>query len=175
MIAHAQTVEAVAFHTSLGWMALASRDGEIVQLAFGRRSPQDALNALDCESIEVVEPNKSLRKTISRLRAYADGANDDFSDVNLDLSGMTPFQQRVVRHCRRIPSGKTLSYAQLAAKAGSPRAARAVGNVMASNRFPLIVPCHRVVGSGGSLGGYSAPDGLNMKRRLLAREGSLRS
>jgi methylated-DNA-[protein]-cysteine S-methyltransferase len=63
------------------------------------------------------------------------------------------------------------TYGDLAAAIGSPGAARAVGSVMARNCFPLIVPCHRVLGAGGSLGGYSAPDGLRMKRRLLAMEG----
>jgi methylated-DNA-[protein]-cysteine S-methyltransferase len=91
----------------------------------------------------------------------------------LDLDGHTAFQRRVIRCCRQIPWGATRSYAELAARAGSPRAARAVGAVMAANRFPLIVPCHRVIGARGSLGGYSAPTGLVMKSRLLAREGSL--
>ncbi|MEX1224432.1 MAG: MGMT family protein, partial [Pirellulales bacterium] len=76
--------------------------------------------------------------------------------------------------CRRIPIGQTMSYAELAAVAGSPGAARAVGNIMAGNRVPIIVPCHRVVGSGGSLGGYSSSGGLRTKRRLLSLEASLK-
>jgi methylated-DNA-[protein]-cysteine S-methyltransferase len=83
---------------------------------------------------------------------------------------LSDFQRAVVGHCRRIPPGQTLTYGQLAARVGRPRAARAVGRVMATNRFPLIVPCHRVVAAGGVLGGFSAPQGLAMKKRLLAAE-----
>ncbi len=92
-------------------------------------------------------------------------------DVELDLSETTAFEASVIAAARRIPYGETVSYSELARSAGSPRAARAVGTVMAGNRFPLIVPCHRVVRSDGTLGGFSAPDGVDMKRRLLALEG----
>ena len=74
---------------------------------------------------------------------------------------------------RNVPYGQTLSYAELAAKAGSPKAARAVGSVMAQNRVPLIIPCHRVVGSGGHLGGFSAPRGIAFKKQLLELEANL--
>jgi methylated-DNA-[protein]-cysteine S-methyltransferase len=97
---------------------------------------------------------------------------DSFLDVRLDLADYSPFQSAVVQHCRRIPIGQTITYGELARRAGSPGAARAVGQVMACNRFPLIVPCHRVVGANGSLGGFSARNGLNMKRRLLRIEGA---
>ena len=69
-----------------------------------------------------------------------------------------------------MPRGETVSYAELAGRAGSPNAARAVGGVMAGNRVPLLVPCHRVVGAGGRLGGFSAPTGVELKKRLLALE-----
>jgi methylated-DNA-[protein]-cysteine S-methyltransferase len=161
----------VVFPSELGWMAAAWADGLLVEVTFGRKSPQDALKALECGNGDTVEPNSQEKRLIARLQAYATGARDEFDDVSLDLSHLTDFQRRVIARCRRIPFGKTLTYAQLAAKAGSPRAARAVGNVMAANRFPLIVPCHRVVGSAGSLGGYSAPEGTRMKLRLLEQEG----
>jgi methylated-DNA-[protein]-cysteine S-methyltransferase len=112
------------------------------------------------------------RKLLKRLAAAATGANDDFRDVELDLSHLRPFARRVVQRCRTIPPGKTMTYGQLAAACGSPRAARAVGSVMRTNRYPLVVPCHRVVGSGGSLGGFSAPNGIATKRQLLAAEGA---
>jgi methylated-DNA-[protein]-cysteine S-methyltransferase len=93
--------------------------------------------------------------------------------VPIVLTGLTDFQQRVVRECRRIPYGHTLAYGELAVRAGSPHAARAVGGVMARNRIALVIPCHRVVGSAGKLGGYSAPDGIRMKTRLLELEGAI--
>jgi methylated-DNA-[protein]-cysteine S-methyltransferase len=76
--------------------------------------------------------------------------------------------QQVIEHHR----GRVRTYGELAAAAGSAGAARAVGSVMAKNRHPIIVPCHRVVGSAGSLGGFSARDGINMKRRMLELEGA---
>ena len=94
----------------------------------------------------------------------------DFRDVAVDPGALTPFWEVVVRQCREIPYGRTMSYGQLAARAQSPRAARAVGNCMARNRIPLIIPCHRVIAASGGPGPYSAPGGTAMKRRLLLLE-----
>ena len=112
-----------------------------------------------------------VRDVVARLRLFAEGEPVDFSNVPLALEHLSPFARRVVAACRRIGWGQVSTYGDLAAASGSPAAARAVGSVMARNCFPLIVPCHRVLGAGGTLGGYSAPDGLRMKRRLLAMEG----
>lgn len=114
-----------------------------------------------------------MRQVQRRLEAFADGARDTFLDVALDLGSLSEFQVKVVSRCRRIAAGDTMSYGELAAAVGCPRAARAVGNVMANNRIAIIIPCHRVIASGGALGGYSAPNGLQLKRRLLAQEGAL--
>ncbi len=99
-----------------------------------------------------------------------EGEPDDFREVPVDLSHLTPFAQRVIKACRRVAWGQTASYGKLAQAAGSPGAARAVGQVMSTNRTPLVVPCHRIIASDGRLGGFSAPQGLTMKRRLLALE-----
>jgi methylated-DNA-[protein]-cysteine S-methyltransferase len=82
----------------------------------------------------------------------------------------TEFQQRVFAATRRIPFGNTLSYGELATEVGSPKAARAVGAVMASNHVPIIIPCHRVIGRHGELTGFSAPRGVSLKRQLLELE-----
>ena len=105
-----------------------------------------------------------------RLEAFAAGEPCDFADVQLALPSLTPFQQRVIAETRGIGYGQTLTYGELAARAGAPRAARAVGTVMSSNRIPILIPCHRVIASGGRLGGYSAPQGVDLKRRLLEME-----
>jgi methylated-DNA-[protein]-cysteine S-methyltransferase len=107
---------------------------------------------------------------LERLRRYAEGEPVDLHDVPVAVDHLSAFQRRVVKACRAIPAGERRTYGQLAAAAGSPGAARAVGQVMATNRVPLVVPCHRVVASGGGLGGFSAPQGLTMKRRLLSLE-----
>lgn len=103
--------------------------------------------------------------------AYARGERVDFEAIPINDRGMPPFRRKVTEATRQIPYGQTLSYAELAEKAGSPRAFRAVGSTMANNRWAIVVPCHRVLASGGKLGGYSAPQGLNFKKRLLALEG----
>jgi len=86
------------------------------------------------------------------------------------LAKLTPFQRSVLLECARIPKGKTITYAQLAKRIGKPHAARAVGNALAINPLAPLIPCHRVVRSGGRLGGYSAKGGKAKKRLLLKRE-----
>ena len=166
------TLTVQSFPSELGWMAFVREDRILKALSFGHPSQAAALAPLALPDSAEHLPNAD-DELVGRLQCYAAGEPDDFRDVELDLGHLTGFQQQVVAHCRRIRWGSTLSYGELAARAGSGGAARAVGSVMACNRYPLIVPCHRVVGSGGSLGGYSAPDGLRMKRRLLTLEGAL--
>jgi methylated-DNA-[protein]-cysteine S-methyltransferase len=108
---------------------------------------------------------------IERIRAYFAGATVAFDDVELDLDWATPFQARVAGALRAIPYGETVTYGELAALAGHPNAQRAAGTFCAHNRFPLFVPCHRVVAADG-LGSYGSL-GLSYKRRLLELEGAL--
>jgi methylated-DNA-[protein]-cysteine S-methyltransferase len=103
-----------------------------------------------------------------RLAAHFSGERDSFEDVELDLEGYTAFQQAVVETLRRVPFGEVVTYGELAALAGYPNAQRAAGSVCAQNRFPLIVPCHRVVAADG-IGRYG-PSGVEYKRRLLELE-----
>ena len=113
-----------------------------------------------------------MRTLVDGLRRFADGEPVDFSGAPIAQDHLTPFARRVVAACRRIRWGQATSYGELAAKCGAAGAARAVGSVMAKNRFPLVVPCHRVLAASGKLGGYSAPGGLTTKRRLLEMEAS---
>ena len=117
------------------------------------------------------ELDEEQEHLLDRLCDVVHGQVDTLADVDLNLDHLGPFARKVVQRCRKIPAGETMTYGELAAACGSPNAARAVGNAMATNRFPLIVPCHRVVGSGGGLGGFSAPQGIELKRQLLRREG----
>jgi methylated-DNA-[protein]-cysteine S-methyltransferase len=104
-----------------------------------------------------------------RLQRYFCGERTDFADVELDLSWATPFQRAIAGALREIPYGESVTYGELAALAGHPNAQRAAGTFCARNRFPLVVPCHRVVAAGG-LGSFGSL-GLEYKRRLLALEG----
>jgi methylated-DNA-[protein]-cysteine S-methyltransferase len=104
-----------------------------------------------------------------QLRAFLGGEAVDFSIEELNLDSIDGFARRVLVADHAIPRGRVMTYGGLAAKLGVPGGARAVGNVMAGNPFPLVIPCHRVVRSGGDLGGFGG--GLPMKRALLTMEG----
>ncbi len=108
----------------------------------------------------------SLSRATAALRAYASGKARRLPA--LDLAG-TPFQEKVWKRLCAIPSGKTISYGELAASIGKPRAARAVGGAVGANPVPILIPCHRVIGQDGSLTGFGL--GIPMKKALLAHEG----
>jgi len=115
-------------------------------------------------------PPAPVADAIDRLRRLLAGDDVDLTDVELDLDGVPEFDQRVYAVARDLPRGVTTTYGELARRAGAPGAAQAVGQVMGHNRFPLVVPCHRVVAAGGGNGGFSAPGGVNTKLQLLALE-----
>jgi methylated-DNA-[protein]-cysteine S-methyltransferase len=160
----------VTFSTALGWVAMIGSGRLLKQLTFGHPTAADAIAALDSAVLAGARPGRWNPSLVHQLQAFAAGRPEHFDNVEVDIRGLSPFQRRVVAHCRRIPYGSTTTYGALAAKAGSPRAARAVGNCMAANRFPLVIPCHRVIPSSGQMGQYSAPGGPNTKKRLLAME-----
>jgi methylated-DNA-[protein]-cysteine S-methyltransferase len=163
------------FPSELGWFAIAWNDEQLTQLTFGHPSAAAAIASMDVDGFAATSSNsvpKWIAEVASRLQSYAAGNDEHFDDVPLDLSHLSAFQTRVVRACRKISRGRVRTYGELASVAGADGAARAVGNCMAKNRFPIIVPCHRVVGSAGSLGGFSARDGISMKRRMLEMEGA---
>jgi methylated-DNA-[protein]-cysteine S-methyltransferase len=114
-------------------------------------------------------PDESDHPLIERIRRYFAGERVGFQDVELDLAWATPFQRAVAQELRGIPYGEVVTYGELAALAGHPNAQRAAGSFCAGNRFPLIVPCHRVVAADG-IGSYGSL-GVGYKRRLLALEG----
>jgi methylated-DNA-[protein]-cysteine S-methyltransferase len=115
-------------------------------------------------------PPATVTGAIERLRALLAGDDVDFADVELDLDGVPDFDRQVYALVRALPRGVTATYGEIASRAGAPGAAQAVGQVMGHNRFPLVVPCHRVVAAGGGNGGFSAPGGVDTKLRLLALE-----
>jgi methylated-DNA-[protein]-cysteine S-methyltransferase len=175
-------VNFAVFNTELGWMALFVRGDMLCGLVFGHATPDKAIAALErytgfapgvirnSISSRDAAASPMIEQLVDDLRRFAAGELVEFYEVVIDQRHLTPFGRRVVAACRRIPLGQTRSYGQLAAICGSPGAARAVGQVMAKNRYPLVVPCHRVLAAGGALGGFSAPQGRSMKRRLLALE-----
>jgi methylated-DNA-[protein]-cysteine S-methyltransferase len=146
--------------TPLGITLLAADDAGLRMISFA------AGKRLERPRPDWREDPKPFRQVNTQLRAYFAGELRDF-DLPLSLLG-TDFQLRVWQELRKIPYGETISYGQLACRIGSPKAPRAVGLANGSNPIPIIVPCHRVIGSNGSLTGYGG--GLPNKKALLALE-----
>lgn len=121
---------------------------------------------------DAVEHPDALPAFRRQVEAYFMGKRSTFSakSIKIDLSRFTPFQQAVLEVCRNIPHGQTACYADLARAVGRPGAARAVGSTMARNPLPLIIPCHRVLRADGSIGGFSSPEGIAEKKRMLLLE-----
>ena len=157
------------FSTPIGWIGLLGQDGELTSVYVGHAS-SDSIRAraiVDATALEEGDWNSALR---SLFEAYADGEVVSFDSVEIRLPEMTPFRRQIVEATRKIGYGQTVSYGELALQAGHPGAARAVGTVMSSNRFPILIPCHRVLAAGGKLGGYTSPAGIQLKKRLLEME-----
>ncbi|HWL09805.1 MAG TPA: methylated-DNA--[protein]-cysteine S-methyltransferase [Planctomicrobium sp.] len=158
------------FKTDLGWVGFIGTEQGLVSLTFGQGSRQETLDTLKAVSVSRTGLPDWMDDARELLTAYARGESVDISQIPLNITHRTPFEKRVREQLLRIGYGQTISYGELAAAAGKPRAARAVGTVMSRNPIPLVIPCHRVLGAQGKLGGYSAPSGLEMKRRLLQLE-----
>jgi methylated-DNA-[protein]-cysteine S-methyltransferase len=116
------------------------------------------------------EPTPEIARVIERIRGLLDGGRDDLADIALDLREIPPFNRRVYEIARAIHPGHTRSYGEIAVELGAPHAARAVGQALGANPFPIIVPCHRVLAAGAKSGGFSAPGGTRTKLRLLEIE-----
>jgi methylated-DNA-[protein]-cysteine S-methyltransferase len=132
----------------------------------GRKGP---VRCLAPDGAETASPGRDGSRLVRRLEAYFAGERVSFADVELDLSWVTAFQRALAAALRAIPYGEVVTYGELAALAGRPAAPRAAGTFCAQNRFPLVVPCHRVIAASG-IGGYGSL-GARYKRRLLALEG----
>ena len=145
--------------TPLGTFSLTTSEGRVIEATFG-----PAKN-LKSQGRRV----RSIPGVTGALRRYFDGDLDALESIPVTLQ-LTEFQLRVLRSMRKIKTGTTMSYQQLAIKSGSPRASRAVGSACAKNPIPLIIPCHRVITSDGSLGNYGY--GKKRKRWLLEFEGA---
>jgi len=116
------------------------------------------------------EPPAAVRAAIDAIVALLATGTADLDGIGLDMAGVPAFHRRVYELARTIPPGRTLTYGEIAERLGEPTAARAVGQALGANPFAIIVPCHRVLAAGGRSGGFSAPGGVDTKRRLLEIE-----
>lgn len=160
-----------AFEPSpVGDLLVAVTPRGLIRLAYGAHEHADTVleELARRVSPRVVEAPAALDTVRRELDEYFEGKRHGF-DIPIDWRLHDGFARRVLRATARIPFGKVLTYGEVAAKAGSPRAYRAAGNALGSNRMPIVVPCHRVVASGGKLGGYTG--GIERKQYLLGLEG----
>lgn len=155
-----------------GTLLAATTSKGLVKLAFPEEETDRVLDRLSVRiSSRIVEaPTAALDPLKRELEEYFSGRRDSF-ETALDWSLIGPFATKVLRATAAIPYGRYSTYSEIAARAGSPRGSRAAGNALGSNPIPIIIPCHRVLRSGGALGGYGG--GLDRKRHLLALEGAL--
>jgi methylated-DNA-[protein]-cysteine S-methyltransferase len=165
------SLQACVFSTPLGWFGLVGQQSCVWRLVMGHRTAAETWARLhrdfDDETLGESDWYPTLRE---KLQDFASGRRVSFDKIRVRTEHRTPFQQQVILATRAIGFGETVSYGELAERAGSPNAARAVGTVMATNEVPIIIPCHRVLASGGKIGGFSAPQGIEFKRRLLDLE-----
>ena len=164
-----EEIALAGYQTAFGWVGMAVSGQGLCHLTLPQESQAQAATELRREfPAGQWGATGALEGLGDRLRRYFAGDEVDFADILLDLSRGTDFQRAVWSACRSIPRGQVRTYRWLAQEAGSPRASRAAGQAMAHNPIPIIIPCHRVVGSNGSLTGFGG--GLEMKRRLLELE-----
>ena len=160
------------FRTKWGYFGLAGTEKGLLRTHLPTAEPADIRHHL-LKKLPHSQPDKALFKSIQKqIIDYFDGAGVNFNrSVPVLLEGLCPFAHSVLSACGTIRFGHTISYAQLARRSNLPTTyARAVGTVLAKNPLPLIIPCHRVIRSDGRLGGFSAPGGISLKKKLLRHE-----
>jgi methylated-DNA-[protein]-cysteine S-methyltransferase len=162
------------FDTAIGPAAIAWGPHGIVGSQLPEPNERDARAHMNRRFPDAAEtaPPPVIRRAIDDIVALMKGEARDLLEAKLDMDGIPDFHRRVYEVARAIPPGQTLSYGEVAEKLGAPGAARAVGAALGQNRFPIIVPCHRVLGAGGKVGGFSARGGTTTKMRLLNIEGA---
>jgi methylated-DNA-[protein]-cysteine S-methyltransferase len=161
------------FDTSLGACGVAWSERGVTRLQLPERTPTATERRLKARPVNggAGVPPVPVREAIAMLERYFTGERVDFASVALDLSHVGSFHRKIYDATRSLGWGQTASYGDLARQAGSPGAARAVGQAMGHNPVPIIIPCHRVLASGRKIGGFSAFGGAITKERLLALEG----
>ena len=155
--------------TPLGPLFAAVSDHGVCAVEFGRRKPKFFTLAKTLARLK--KDARAIAPVMAQLREYFAGQRSHFN-LAVDLSELTPFQREVLAVTRQIPAGQAWSYQRVAQEMGRPKSSRPVGQALGRNPIPIVIPCHRVIASDGSLGGYSGGSGLRAKRWLLQHEGA---
>ncbi len=161
------------FDTAIGRVGLAWSDRGLrsVQLPEADEAATVARLRRRAPGAQPMDPPPVVREAIAAITALLAGAPQDLTTIPLDEASVPYFHRRVYAAARAIPPGRTLTYGAIATRLGAPGSAQAVGQALGANPWPLVVPCHRVLPATGGMGGFSAPGGAVLKRRLLAIEG----
>ena len=160
----------IIFQVKPGWMGLVGNEKGVERIYLPGLTKEDLQKRIRQEFPESEEGGGFLDGAKRELVEYFEGKRDRF-EMPLDLSRATPFQKKAYKVMSTIPFGEVRTYRWLAEKTGNPKAVRAAGSANAHNRWPVVIPCHRIVGSDGRLTGFSAPGGLDLKAALLKLEG----
>ena len=163
--------------TAFGHMAVAfsAAPFKLIEVRLPRRTLEELCRPYDERRWQIDNRHLRAKAVAATLIRYFEGRRIDIPWSVMDLSRFTPSQQAVYRAVGTIPYGQTASYGQVARMAGLPRAARFVGTTMAKNAYPVFIPCHRVIRSDGSIGGFGGGfgGGADLKRRMLAMEAAI--
>jgi methylated-DNA-[protein]-cysteine S-methyltransferase len=163
------------FDTTLGRCGIAWSDRGVTGVQLPEASDDATIARLRRRQPRAREsaPSVEARHAIGGMTALLRGERVSLDDVELDMNDVLEFHRRVFELARTIRAGETSTYGELAAKLGDPGSARAIGEALGRNPFPIVVPCHRVLAASGKLGGFSAHGGATTKRRMLIIEGAL--
>jgi len=156
--------------SELGPLLAAVTDHGLARISFDPEPEHELESLARLAGRRVLRSPRALDETRREIDDYFRGRRTAF-DLELDLRGLPAFTLRVLEELAKVPYGQTATYGDLAERAGNPRASRAVGTVMNRNRIPIVLPCHRIVGSSGQLVGYGG--GLERKEQLLRLEGAM--
>ncbi|GMU24251.1 MAG: methylated-DNA--protein-cysteine methyltransferase [Phycisphaerae bacterium] len=163
-----------ALNTPIGSVCIVATPGRLSHVYLTSRPREAALEWLGQRHAGARHDPDLLEDLQYQIGLYFAGERVSFQ-VPVDLTSLTEFQRRVLRACARIGYGRTTTYGELARRLGAPEAARAVGGALARNPVPLVIPCHRVLACNGKLGGFSAEQGLGLKKYLLDLEAEVRA
>ena len=160
------------FDTAVGPCAVAWGERGIVGVSLAEGTDARARDRIVRRLPEAVEaePTEAVQHVMDRIARLLEGARDDLINIELDWSRVSEFDRGVLEICRAIPPGQTLTYGEIARRLGDLALSRGVGQALGRNPFPIIVPCHRVLGADGKVGGFSANGGVETKLKMLTIE-----
>ena len=159
------------FDTNFGWCCIVGKEGRLLEIVPFLHSEDSAYSYVVSKYTDITLCSDCLEEPKEAIKRYLAGERMDF-EFSLNLSGYTEFQRGVWETTMSISYGEIRTYSWVSKKLGIPKSSRAVGTALAKNPLPIVVPCHRVVRGNGSMGGYSAEGGIEIKAKLLKMEGN---